>query len=321
MPEVRKYFSKLGFFYLIGTVLIIGIQYFAAWLLGRLNPVWAKNENVSLLVTMLSMYLIAAPITMKLIGTIRTDHIPVKRKMTAGQWIIAFFMCYAGMYLCNIFGILFTTVVGMIKQSPVPNVMQEVVFGIHPAVSFLLMVLFAPVVEEILFRKLLVDRTVKYGEGVAVLVSGLMFGLFHGNLNQFVYAFFIGSFFAFLYVKTGEIRYTILMHMLINFLGSEVSVLLLKISGYENFASGALPDGFTAAQFLGMLVFLIYVMMLIAFTITGVVLFVVNRKKFVLCPGAVTIEKGQRFQTVFMNLGMGAFCLAWIVWILFQLLG
>ena len=47
-----------------------------------------------------------------------------------------------------------------------------------------------------------------------MLFSGLMFGLFHGNLNQFVYAFVLGLCFGFIYVKTGNIRYTIGLHML-----------------------------------------------------------------------------------------------------------
>ena len=52
-------------------------------------------------------------------------------------------------------------------------------------VTFLYMVICAPILEEYIFRKLIVDRTVKYGQGVAIVLSGLMFGLFHGNLNQF----------------------------------------------------------------------------------------------------------------------------------------
>lgn len=100
-------------------------------------------------------------------------------------------------------------------------------------VNILVMVLLAPVLEELLFRKMLIDRTIKYGEGISVLISALFFGLFHGNLNQFAYAFVIGGVFAFVYVKTGNVKYTIYMHMLVNFLGSAVSMGLLKLSGMD----------------------------------------------------------------------------------------
>ena len=55
-------------------------------------------------------------------------------------------------------------------------------------------------------------------------------------MNQFVYAFTIGAVFAYVYSKTGKIHYTILMHMLINFLGSVVSLLIFKWSGFLEIA-------------------------------------------------------------------------------------
>ena len=72
--------------------------------------------------------------------------------------------------------------------------------------TFIIAVLIAPTAEELLFRKLLTERIVKYGELAAVLASGLFFGLFHGNLNQFSYAFLLGLFLGFIYVKTGKLR-------------------------------------------------------------------------------------------------------------------
>jgi len=50
----------------------------------------------------------------------------------------------------------------------------------------------APVCEELIFRKMLVTRALKYGEGVAILLSGLVFGLFHGDLNQIYVCLWIG---------------------------------------------------------------------------------------------------------------------------------
>ena len=44
-----------------------------------------------------------------------------------------------------------------------------------------------------MFRKLLIDRIVPFGQRVAVVVSGLAFGLFHGNFYQFFYAFSLGA--------------------------------------------------------------------------------------------------------------------------------
>ena len=44
---------------------------------------------------------------------------------------------------------------------------------LNPWVTFIIAVLIAPTAEELLFRKLLTERIVKYGELAAVLASGL----------------------------------------------------------------------------------------------------------------------------------------------------
>ena len=78
----------------------------------------------------------------------------------------------------------------------------------------------APVLEELVFRKLLLDRTHGYGQVVAVFVTALLFGLIHGNPAQFPLAFMLGLLLGTVYVKTGHVVYTMLMHFLINFTAS-----------------------------------------------------------------------------------------------------
>ena len=50
----------------------------------------------------------------------------------------------------------------------------------------------------------------------SILMSAFLFGLIHGNINQFAYAFIIGIAMALLAEATGSIWPTILMHFLIN---------------------------------------------------------------------------------------------------------
>lgn len=176
-----------------------------------------------------------------------------------------------------------------------------------------------------LVGKLIVDRTVKYGQGVAIVLSGLMFGLFHGNLNQFAYAMLLGMFLAFLYVKTGNLKITIGLHMCINFMGAVVSVLLLKAIHLDEYQEIVMNGGDAQAimdfmmQYLpGWIGYMIYVLFILAAVITGIVLFIVFRKRFAVEPGQ--IPKGQRFKTVICNPGMLCYCIFWIVMILLQML-
>lgn len=108
---------------------------------------------------------------------------------------MAGYFCHriAGMYLANLLGTLVTMILGIVKGSMVSNNLLQIVTSNHIWANIIVVGILAPIIEEYVFRKLLIDRTIKYGEGIAVLTSALMFALFHGNLNQFAYAFVLGG--------------------------------------------------------------------------------------------------------------------------------
>ena len=90
--------------------------------------------------------------------------------------------------------------------------------GLLPVYAY--SILAAPILEELLFRKLLLDRVHAYDPVTACFSSALLFALAHGNPAQFPYAFALGLLFSLVYLRTGKIMYTISMHMLINIIGS-----------------------------------------------------------------------------------------------------
>ena len=91
---------------------------------------------------------------------------------------------------------------------------QKTVGGIT---IFILGMAFVPAIfEELLFRKWILNPSKKYGTCFAVVFSALLFGLYHLNVNQGIFAFLLGMVFAVIAVKTGTIKYTILLHFLNN---------------------------------------------------------------------------------------------------------
>lgn len=70
--------------------------------------------------------------------------------------------------------------------------------------------------EETFFRKTIIDYSIKYGKVFALLFSALLFGLFHMNLSQGLFAFIMGIILGTIYVYTGDIKLTILVHFLNN---------------------------------------------------------------------------------------------------------
>ncbi len=82
---------------------------------------------------------------------------------------------------------------------------------------------FAPVLEEILFRGLILERLRRYGDLFAVLTSALLFSLLHASFQSYAYAFISGVIFALLAVYTGSTLAPILVHILNN----AISVLMI----------------------------------------------------------------------------------------------
>ncbi len=92
----------------------------------------------------------------------------------------------------------------------------EIISQMSPVAMIGLVVIVAPVCEELIFRGLVLNRLRFLGERGAVMLSALLFALFHLNLSQFFFAFGLGCVFGAVVIKTGKLRYTISFHMLVN---------------------------------------------------------------------------------------------------------
>lgn len=71
----------------------------------------------------------------------------------------------------------------------------------------------APLAEEYLFRDLLLKPLRRFHDLAAAVTSGLIFGLYHGNFDQFAYAALLGFFYAVIAVRTNSIRPTAILHV------------------------------------------------------------------------------------------------------------
>lgn len=319
LKTYKKHFSSLGLMYFFGALIIIGVQVAVSMLVLAFAPSLLDNPNLSLLVSMLPTYAIAFPLTSLLIRQVPGVQMK-KHNMKPTQLLGAFAISYALMYLSNLAGQFFTNIIGIIKGSPVDDAIADLVSELNPLTAFFVMVLLAPALEEWIFRKLLVDRTIRYGEGTAIFLSGLMFGLFHGNLNQFVYTFLVGAFWAFIYVKTGRLRYTIYLHMALNFMGSIGSLFFLDaISTLEGGSSAMNGFHFLLGMLLPLAIVIPYLIVVFGLVISGIVLLVTNWKRFRLIPAELFIPKEKRFSVIFLNVGMILYVLFWIIQIILQL--
>jgi len=82
--------------------------------------------------------------------------------------------------------------------------------------EFFVICLTAPISEELIFRKFLIDRLAIYSKTLAIFSSGILFGVFHKNFQQLFGAMFIGWALAYAYVETGNILIPISYHIFEN---------------------------------------------------------------------------------------------------------
>ena len=107
--------------------------------------------------------------------------------------------------------------VGMVDESFSQMPMAAIVLGAC---------IIGPLCEELVFRGLLAGRLARYGQKPGAFISALLFGLYHANLEQFFYAFLLGLLLAYVYYRTGLLRVSVALHMVLNFFGAVVSLLL-----------------------------------------------------------------------------------------------
>ena len=223
MEANRRFFSKIGFNYFALGIIVLVLNLFIGLFISMINPNLLSNQTMMTFFSAIWTYLLPLPIFIYIMRKTEAKTLE-KHKMTVKTFVICISITMFLMWIGNIMGVIITSGIGSLIQHEVANPIHDVINNSGLVANLIIITTIAPIFEELIFRKLLIDRTIKYGGTISVLLSGLLFAFFHGNLNQFFYAFLLGGFFAIIYIKTGQIKYTIGLHMIINFIGSVVSL-------------------------------------------------------------------------------------------------
>ncbi len=310
LKEAKRTFSRLGLSCFTMTLLASLGQ--AA--LAILFPAAVTHPYLMWVISFAPIYLLGIPLGLLMMRKAKPVKLS-KASIAPGKMVkivfISIFMMYAG----NLLGQLVTGLFGAwIGTSQEPGIM-DLITEESLAMKLLFIVVLAPIVEEFVFRKQLIERMAPYGEKLAVVLSALIFGLFHGNFSQFFYAFALGLVFGYVYLKTGKLRYSIGLHMGINFMGSVFSSWLLENLGTFN-AAGELGN----INFPVFLVFCGYLVFLLVGFIVGLVLLCRNARHATYGTTPLELPRGTKFKTAYLNTGMILFLLACLTMFVLSLL-
>ena len=127
-----------------------------------------------------------------------------KSKLKIEEFLILFAISQALMYIGNAIGNTFNGFFGSIKGEEITNSTSELIENSPVWLTIIIAVILGPVVEEFVFRKLMIERLSRFGNGIAIVVSSVAFGLFHGNFYQFFYSALLGAVLGYIAVKTGN---------------------------------------------------------------------------------------------------------------------
>ncbi len=221
--EVRGAFSRTGFLYTLLLLLHLGVAYGVFFLIRLIAPAFAANPNVVFFYDSLPFYLIVVPVIFLAMKKL-PQCVPAKQQFGAGRYAISICIGCLFMVAGSMVGNAVTSFIEALTGNATETV-TDVIGDANILIALLFVGVLAPVAEELIFRKALIDGLSRYGEGAAVLASGLVFGLAHGNFSQCFYAFGLGLVFGYIYVKSGKITLTILPHAVLNC----ISVLMSKL--------------------------------------------------------------------------------------------
>lgn len=105
------------------------------------------------------------------------------------------------------------TLTRLVQASASYQDVAERQYGVALGAGMVLFGLISPVTEEIVFRGLIFNRLRRYcPHAIAVIVSGVMFGVYHGNLAQGVYGCCMGILMAYMYERMHSFFVPCLFH-------------------------------------------------------------------------------------------------------------
>ena len=139
-----------------------------------------------------------------------------EKPMTGGAFWRLLCVCISAQLVFQILGTITELLLNLFGLS-VLEAMEMATGGADTFSMFLYLSLGAPIVEELIFRGLVLRGLEKYGRRFAIWTSAFLFGIFHGNLIQSPYAFLVGLVLGYVAAEY-NILWAMVLHMINNLL-------------------------------------------------------------------------------------------------------
>lgn len=293
----QRALSRIGLAYFLYFVIAYGAQLLLVPLISLLPEEVTEAPLTVWLSSLVPMYLLALPVFFLTVLPI-PEAVPARRRLRVRHFLLFFVVSYAVMYLTNLLGIAINLLTDSLFGSASSAGATELISESPLIYTLLFAVLLGPAVEELMFRRLILTRLRRFGDGFAILVSALIFALFHGNLAQFFYAFAVGLLLGWLYTSTGRLLHPILLHVSLNFAGSILPLLVTRAVDLEAIeslsAAEVIAPEAAAALLPSLLLLFAYFGALLLLVGAGLLLLPRLLRRARLAPARMPIPRGER---------------------------
>ena len=145
------------------------------------------------------------------------EYFKTNKKLNAKDFSVYFALAF---WIGNFFSFLIVLMSSHKGRTPVVAIYE-------PLYTDIIMTVFvAPVLEEIVFRGVIMNNLKKYGIKTAIIINSIFFALSHYNTDMIIPAFFTGIIFSYVAYKY-SIKYSILIHFFINAITKTSQVLAI----------------------------------------------------------------------------------------------
>ena len=203
MSYIKKLFSSIipVLKYMVLSYLIIFVSFFCYSMLGY--------TDVSKFVINYASYILVIFNVIYIICLLKKNRILCKKTKP----VLPFIMLGIGVSIfCNMI---------IIKINTTEVVSMNILFLILSSV------IIGPIVEEIIFRHILISKLEKFNNRiVTILLASLIFAIIHNGIINIIYTFILGIILNTIYIKNKNLLYPIIVH-------SSANLITLFLTGYN----------------------------------------------------------------------------------------
>ena len=316
----KKAYLHIGIGLLLIAIVSVVAQYLFAIIVQvmRKHGVALADKNWILwAATFIPIYVIAIPMGLTYMKKV-PNSIKKSEKLSIKRFLTMLLVCFPMFYFGNVIGSMLSQLLsGGTAENALETYVEQT--GI---LKIVVMVLVGPLIEEFVFRRTLINKTRQYGEKQAVLFSAVAFALFHMNLYQMFYAFGLGLVFGYVYLKTGKLIYSYILHVIVNLIGSVIAPFVAGLFDADTMIEAAEEADWSALihAYVGMTVYYLYVFAIMGLSVWGLIVFANRMKKLTFDGSVHEMDKSEIVQSMYLNVGFILFAVVCIAFMVLNLL-